>query len=562
MTTHRIHLHTFKSKSLLIGSFLIVCAFMLCVGAVGIWGMVQFNDTTSTITHQYLPNIVSLASARGAFFRIGRDFRQEVLDPDATATAADLTITQTDEQALHTAFNAYLAQPHSADEQQATSTFQLTIATWLDTLHQMQTQAIHKDAATTYTLAVMLRNTWLPQSQAVVNALNSLIATNQSAADTATSTVTATYIRMLWAIGVVLGVATLLALVLGYGIATAFATPLNVLVRVSQRIAAGDLRSIDAEVGHFQSRSEIGQLVQAQMQMVAGLHTTIEQVVSLAQGVASASIQISEAANQSGQATNQVAQTIQQVAVGAQEQSAQLVEAAGSVGKLSQQGAQQQQQALSTKQAMEYLKQSIAQTAAQMLQLGERSAQVGEIVNTIDEIAGQTNLLALNAAIEAARAGEHGRGFAVVADEVRKLAERASGATKEIAQLIQATQQETIHAVTTMQEGVSQVEDGVQQAGLTEQQAREMQCGTLALSQVIVSVASVSEENSAAAEEVSAATEEMAAQVEETVAGTQQLSDLAQQLHIIASRFQLENRPIATPYPPARPATLVRMRAA
>jgi methyl-accepting chemotaxis protein len=93
--------------------------------------------------------------------------------------------------------------------------------------------------------------------------------------------------------------------------------------------------------------------------------------------------------------------------------------------------------------------------------LGEHSQQIGEIIQVIDDIAEQTNLLALNAAIEAARAGEHGKGFAVVADEVRKLAERSSKATKEIAELITNIQKLTAGAVKAMEEGTGEVEQGV-----------------------------------------------------------------------------------------------------
>src|SRR5205085_10849113 len=104
---------------------------------------------------------------------------------------------------------------------------------------------------------------------------------------------------------------------------------------------------------------------------------------------------------------------------------------------------------------------SVSGTAKKMEELGKSSDQIGHIIGVIDDIADQTNLLALNAAIEAARAGEQGRGFAVVADEVRKLAERTTTATKEIAQMIKSIQDETKVAVTAMEEGTKQVEDGV-----------------------------------------------------------------------------------------------------
>src|SRR5437660_3794754 len=117
---------------------------------------------------------------------------------------------------------------------------------------------------------------------------------------------------------------------------------------------------------------------------------------------------------------------------------------------------------------------SVSDTAKKMDELGKSSDQIGQIVGVINDIADQTNLLALNAAIEAARAGEQGRGFAVVADEVRKLAERTTTATKEIAQMIETVQQETKLAVSAMEEGTRQVEEGVRTTNKAGEALREI----------------------------------------------------------------------------------------
>ncbi|AJE02789.1 methyl-accepting chemotaxis protein [Geobacter pickeringii] len=185
-------------------------------------------------------------------------------------------------------------------------------------------------------------------------------------------------------------------------------------------------------------------------------------------------------------------------------------------------------------------------SARKVESLGSRSDQIGEIVGTIEEIADQTNLLALNAAIEAARAGEQGRGFAVVADEVRALAERTTTATKEIAQMIKGIQAETRLAVSAMEEGVHDVETGTTEAARSGEALRSIldQISAVALQVNQISVAA--EEQTATTCEISATMQEINGVVKHTAQGAlesaaaaSQLSSLAEELRQLVGQFRL-----------------------
>lgn len=199
-----------------------------------------------------------------------------------------------------------------------------------------------------------------------------------------------------------------------------------------------------------------------------------------------------------------------------------------------------------TVEVMNRISNRVREAAQTVENLGARSDQIGAIIGTIEDIADQTNLLALNAAIEAARAGEQGRGFAVVADEVRALAERTSKATKEIGSMIRGIQQETQEAVASMEEGVNEVARGTDEAGKSGQALKEIIEQISGVTMQVNQIATAAEEQTATTSEISGNVQRITEVVNSTARGAEEsataashLAELAEDLKKLVAKFKL-----------------------
>lgn len=270
-------------------------------------------------------------------------------------------------------------------------------------------------------------------------------------------------------------------------------------------------------------------------------------------------ITTSEAVQATASASNQISSSAEEMAAGSQEQSAQTTEVASAVEQMTNTILQTTKNAGSaaefskkagqsainggevvkqTVEGMNRIAKVVGDASTIVKELGKSSNQIGEIIQVIDDIADQTNLLALNAAIEAARAGEQGRGFAVVADEVRKLAERTTKATKEIAAMIKQIQKDTGNAVVSIESGTKEVEVGKEFANKAIGALDEIISSTNQTIDVISQVAAASEEQSSAAEQISKSIEGISSITQESAAGTQQIARAAEDLNRLTENLQ------------------------
>jgi PAS domain S-box-containing protein len=324
----------------------------------------------------------------------------------------------------------------------------------------------------------------------------------------------------------------------------------NVLLGAMDKFSEGDLT---VNIIPENADDDIGKVFIGFTNSVAKINQAINEVL--------------EAVGATASAANQISSSAEELAAGSQEQSAQTSEVATAIEQMAATITQTTQHVVQTNEAakdsgdmakkgqkvieatiagMKKIEEVVSHSSKIILELGDSSGQIGEIIQVINDIADQTNLLALNAAIEAARAGEQGRGFAVVADEVRKLAERTSSATNEIEGMVTKIQKDSKNAVDAIEQGNAEVSKGMEEASKAgESMAKIVQSSDEVLD-ISTQVATASEEQSATVEQISKSVEGINVVSQESAVGVQQvasastdLSQLAENLQTLVSQFKL-----------------------
>ena len=527
-------------------SFGVLASLLVIVGMFGLGQMAKLRESALVIEQSWMPSIENIHDSAAYVASI----RLEAL---RLATTDESRIRDTSKSLLgrHRSELQTLLQHHEsllsdAEEGEKLKQLKVNVDAYLNLVGQI-VALVDKDQQQD---AIDLLNTRLaPQGVILSKSLEELIVFNQNGVEAAVASAAQMYTNAQWVVGLIIVFALLATLVLAWLLTRSITAPLGQALSVARTIAAGDLSQPIVVRG----KDEPAQLLTALAAMQEQLQTTIRGISESAQQLASAAEEMSSVMEQSTRGLQAQNDEIEQAATAVTEMSAAVDEVAGNAvssaeaSKASDEDSKHGHYQISeTISSIQNLVDEVLGASNKAEGLAVQAQDISKVLEVIRGIAGQTNLLALNAAIEAARAGEAGRGFAVVADEVRSLAQRTQDSTEEIEQMITGIQQGTQDTVDALNSSAEHAGQTLQRANSAGSALEKITAAISQISQRNLVIASAAEQQALVAREVDRSlvnirdlSTQTAAGATQTSAASQELSRLAVDLNGMVTRFVL-----------------------
>jgi methyl-accepting chemotaxis protein len=520
---------------------------MVAIGTSGLLGINISNSALSSVYNQNLLHIIQLNEVRDHQTQVRTELLEAGLERDGFEILARIDKVRSSLFQIETILGEYNKHTMSAEEKKLMDAFMAErmdygrngVIPILDLLQAEKFEQVQK----------LRKEVMNPGYAKASVGIDALIQLQVDAAKKEFERVEkATKIIRIIAIATII-IGLVLSIALGIIITRSVNCGVRELAVTAKKLANGELT---ARV-NWDSTDELGDVGRAFNQMATEFSSLISQVRQSADQVASAAaVQAGTAEKVSAISGNQsqqaaiAASSIENLNTAVKEIAQKTDDVVTSANDASTMAAEGQKVVNKAVQGIQQVASTVKESAQLMVALGQRSDQIGQIVNVIKDIAEQTNLLALNAAIEAARAGEQGRGFAVVADEVRKLAERTATATSEISKMISAIQSETGNAVSTMEKGSSQVSDGVALANQAGQSLQNINSSVKRVVEMIEQISEATRSQSEMTNEITKRVEHIAemaqentSSIDETTHASHDLQNLSGHLQQVVSRFKL-----------------------
>ncbi|MEC2077387.1 methyl-accepting chemotaxis protein [Metabacillus fastidiosus] len=551
-------------------TFIIICI----ISWNGISKMDTLNDKTTEITSDMVPSIESLANINYLTEHIITLTYQHVLSvDDTTMVEAEKNLDDTKKQ-LNTDLEKFESLLSSKTEKDVLQAF---MNDW-KAFETTQNEVIIASKENDDERAGALLTETAEEFKASQIHLDQLLDINHEDAKSLDKAASEAYQMGKMQTFILLAIALLLNIAVALYMNKIITNPIKFISKLLNKIADGDLK---VEKVRVKTKDEIAVLGNAVNKMASSLQGLIGEIKNTSEHVVSASEELTASASETSRATEQITSTIQEVATGTENQVKSVDDCAASIERLSngiEQVASNAHNVNITMDAtleksdngnkavqnainqMDSVNKSVDELSVVIKGLGARSQEIGNILDVITDISAQTNLLALNAAIEAARAGEQGRGFAVVADEVRKLAEQSANSAQQISEMISVIQEETKFAVQSMTSTVQEVSEGIATVNIANESFEEIQQAIKGVSQQILDVTTSSEQMSVSIEEINkvmnliiemtgltaagtqnitSATEEQLSSMEEITASAISLSQMSEKLQEYTLRFKV-----------------------